>query len=81
MEFLPADLCDIASSTPGPVQWVKDLALPQLRCKSQMRLRFSPWPGNVHMPWVGPKKATTKDNIVYKIMMLRIMDNLLDPVK
>ena len=29
---------------PSPVQWVKDLVLLKLRCSSQLRLTFSPWP-------------------------------------
>ena len=33
-------------STLGPVQWVKDLALPQLWLRSQLQLRSDPWPGN-----------------------------------
>ena len=35
---------------PAVVQWVKDLALPQLW------LRFDPWSGNFLMPWVRPKQ-------------------------
>ena len=35
--------CLGACSIPGPVQWVKDLALPQLW------LGFDPWPGNLHI--------------------------------
>ena len=35
-----------AGLTPGPVQGLKDLALPQLR------LGFNPWPRNFHKPWV-----------------------------
>ena len=31
-------------------QWVKDLVLLHLQ------LRFDPWPRNLHMPWVQPKK-------------------------
>ena len=39
------------------VQWVKDLALPQLWCRWQLWLRFDPWPRNFHMPQVqGGKK-------------------------
>lgn len=41
-----------SGSFPGPVQWVKDLALPQLWCRLQLWLGFSPWPRNVHMPQV-----------------------------
>ena len=31
---------------PGPAQWVKDLALPQLRLRSQLQLGSDPWPRN-----------------------------------
>ena len=34
---------------------LKDPALLQLQCRSQLRLRFDPWPGNFHMPWYGHK--------------------------
>ena len=34
------------------VQQVKDAALPQLWCTSQLQHGFSPWPGNFYMPWV-----------------------------
>ena len=37
-------------------QWVKESALPQLWCRLQLQLRFSPWPGNFHMLWAWPKK-------------------------
>ena len=42
---------------------LKDLALLQLWCRSQLWLRFSPWPGNFHMPqmWLGKKKKKKKD--------------------
>ena len=43
-------------SEPGPAQWVKDLALLQLWCRSQLHLRFDPWSRNSHVPWVQPKK-------------------------
>ena len=41
---------------PAVVKWVKDPKLPQLLCRLQLWFRFSPWPGNFHMPWVWPKK-------------------------
>ena len=34
---------------------LKNLALPQLWHRLQLWLRYSPWPGNFHMPWVWPK--------------------------
>ena len=41
-------------SIPGPVQWVKDPSL------SQLWLRFSRWPRNLHMPQVCPKRGKKK---------------------
>ena len=35
---------------------LKDLALLQLQYRSQLRLRFNPWPRNFHMPWPLQKK-------------------------
>ena len=31
---------------PGPAQWVKDPACPQLQCKLQLHLGSDPWPRN-----------------------------------
>lgn len=42
------------------VQWVKDLALPQLCHRLQLWLRFDPWPRNFHMLWVQPFKEKRK---------------------
>ena len=33
---------------------LKDLALPQLWCRSHLWLRFIPCPENFHMPWAKP---------------------------
>lgn len=35
---------------------LKDLAFPQLWLRLQLQVRFSPWPGNILMPWVWPQK-------------------------
>ena len=35
---------------PSVAQWVKDLALLQLWCGSQLQLGSNPWPRNVHVP-------------------------------
>ena len=51
-----ACLCGGASLIPGPVQWVKDLALPQLWHRLQLSLEFNPWPRNFHMLWMQLKK-------------------------
>ena len=48
------------------VQWVKDPALLQLQCRSQLWLGFSPWPGNFHMLWMQPKKKKIKIKSVYR---------------
>ena len=54
-----ACLCRGAGSVLGPVQWIEDLALSQLQCRSQLWCGFDPWPGNFHMPWgeAGKKKG------------------------
>ena len=36
--------------------WVKDPALSLQWLGSLLWRRFSPWPGNFHMPWAWPKK-------------------------
>ena len=43
---------------PGPVQWVKDLVLPQLWCRLQLRLRSDPWPRNSICYMVAKKNST-----------------------
>ena len=50
--------CFGAGSTPDLVQWVKDLALLQLRCKSQLQL--NPWARNFHMLQVQQKTKKAK---------------------
>ena len=42
------------------VQWVKDLALLQLWCSLQLRLRFSRWPWNFRMLQGGQKRKKKK---------------------
>ena len=42
------------------VQWVMDLALLQLRCRSQLRLWFDTWPGDFYMQWVQLKREGKK---------------------
>ena len=36
------------------VQWIKGSGIPQLWCRLQLQLGFSPWPGNFHMLQVQP---------------------------
>ena len=48
---------------PAMVQGVKDAVLLQLWQRSQLWLRFHPWPGNFYMPPVWPKNPTTHINI------------------
>ena len=38
------------TGVPAVAQRVRDPALPQLWRRPQLWLRFSPWPGNFHMP-------------------------------
>ena len=51
----PVYLCGGTSSIPGLAQWVKDLELLPLWWRSQLQLRFDPWPGNFHV--LGGKKG------------------------
>ena len=50
-----ACLCRGTRSIPSLVQWLKHLVLPYLWHRSQMHLRFSPWPGKFHMLRVQPR--------------------------
>ena len=45
---------------PCPAQGVKDLVLPQLRPRSQLQLRFDPWPGNSNCLGVAKEKKEKK---------------------
>ena len=45
-------LCAGVGGIPSRVQWVKELL--------QLWFGFSPWLGNIHMPWVWPKKKERK---------------------
>ena len=40
--------------SPAQCTGLKDLVLLQLHHRLQLRLEFSPWPGNFHMPQVHP---------------------------
>ena len=62
---------------PTVVQWVKDLAFLQLWHRSQLWLRFAPWPGNFHMLWVQPKnKNKNKIKYPYKEILHRSLSRL-----
>ena len=41
------------------MHWVKDQVLPVLWCRSELQLRFDPWPRNFHTPRVQQKTTTT----------------------
>ena len=45
--------------SPAEQGGLKDSVWPQLQCRSQLQLVFSPWPGNFHRPPVGPPKDFT----------------------
>ena len=46
-------------SIPGPAQWVKDPALPQLQHRSKVWLESDPWPGTPYaMGWPKRKKIS-----------------------
>ena len=47
---------------PQPVQWVKDLALPQLQHRSQLWLGLNPQPGNFRRLQVQLKKKAKNKN-------------------
>ena len=56
VQTLPLGVCTVAQS-------VKNLALPQLWHRSQLQLRFDPWPGNFHMLRMQPETTTTHTKI------------------
>ena len=46
---------EVAGSIPGLAQWVKGSSLAMSGgAGQQLQLRFDPWPGNLHMPWIWP---------------------------
>ena len=53
----PACLCGGTGWIPSLEQWVKDVALLQVWCRSQLWLIFNPWSRNFQMPrlWLGKK--------------------------
>ena len=60
--YIPKRIEGGEKGVPAVAQWVKDLPLLWLWCRSKMWLTFDPWPENVpwicmiHMPWVQPKE-------------------------
>ena len=59
-------------------QQVKDPALPKLWHRSQLWLRFSPWPGNFHIATgieeKKKKKESTSKNIKHETKLTRLLD-------
>ena len=51
-------------SIPGPAQWVKDLALPQLKHKSQLWVHMIPGPGTLYAAQQPKKKRKKKKEIL-----------------
>ena len=60
----PTSVAQVATEaqdqSPAQRSGLKDLALPQLWCRSQLQLRFNPWPWNFHMLQVRPLKKKKK---------------------
>ena len=48
------------------MQWIKDLTLLQLWCRSQPWLGFKPWPKNFHMPRLWSKRKQTNTKNLFK---------------
>ena len=65
-----------AGSIPGPVQWVKDLVLLQLWCRSQLQLRLCPWPRNFLIPPVLQKKRSETDISNIKKWIVSLIRNV-----
>ena len=49
---------------PGPLQWVKDPALPQLWHRLQLQIGVDPWPRNFHMLCVWPKIKVNIEKVI-----------------
>ena len=57
--------CWNAGSIPSPVQCVKDPVLKQLWHRLQLRLKFDPWPWELHMPWGSQKRKRKRKIHIY----------------
>ena len=62
------------------MQQVKDLALPQLWHRLPLWLRFDPWPGTFHMPWVQLKKKKKIRLLLNTFMFIIKMNNNIYPI-
>ena len=61
---------------PGLVQWVKDIALPQLWFCLQLQLSFNPWPENYMLQVLLKKKKEKKNHSHINICRKIIWQNL-----
>ena len=64
------ELWDVGS-IPVPEEWVKDLMLMQLRCRSHMQLRSDSWPGNSVCYGASKKKRKKNSLNIWKRQVTR----------
>ena len=62
-----------AGLNPGPAQWVKDPALPQQRCRSQLQPGSDPWPSNSIYCRVVKKLKNNKKLMFFNFSILQML--------